>query len=99
MLERVRREIAQKYCGSSTKIGVILADRILSIKVYKDYTIKDLIERGLIVADDQNVPAYDLPDKALADNQWWSGYATGHIEGKEAMLKAKFRRVIPKEGE
>ena len=42
--ERVRREIGKKYSGSKGKIGVILADRILTI---------DGIE---IRADDQRLP-------------------------------------------
>ena len=29
---RVREEIAKKYCGHNSKIGFILADRILAIK-------------------------------------------------------------------
>ena len=29
---RVREEIAKKYCGHNSKIGMILADRILAIK-------------------------------------------------------------------
>ena len=41
---RVRTEIAKKYCGHNSKIGMILADRILAIK-------------GLaILADDQSLP-------------------------------------------
>lgn len=28
--DRIRKEIAKKYCGGSSKIGVILADRILA---------------------------------------------------------------------
>ena len=41
---RVREEIAKKYCGHNSKIGFILADRILSIK-------------GIaILADEQNLP-------------------------------------------
>ena len=41
---RVREEIAKKYCGHNSKIGMILADRILAIK-------------GIaIIADDQNLP-------------------------------------------
>ena len=42
--KRVRTEIAKKYCGHNSKIGFILADRILSIK-------------GIaILSDDQNKP-------------------------------------------
>ena len=42
--KRVRTEIAKKYCGHNSKIGFILADRILEIK-------------GLaILCDDQSVP-------------------------------------------
>ena len=41
---RVREEIAKKYCGHNSKIGMILADRILAIK-------------GIaIIADDQSLP-------------------------------------------
>ena len=41
---RVREEIAKKYCGHNSKIGFILADRILAIQ-------------GLaILADDQSLP-------------------------------------------
>jgi hypothetical protein len=42
--QRVRKQIAQKYCGHNSKIGMILADRILAIE-------------GLaIIADDQTKP-------------------------------------------
>ena len=41
---RVRTEIAKKYCGHNSKIGFILADRILAIQ-------------GLVIlADDQSLP-------------------------------------------
>ena len=41
---RVRTEIAKKYCGHNSKIGFILADRILEIK-------------GLaILSDNQDLP-------------------------------------------
>ena len=43
---RVREEIAKKYCGHNSKIGMILADRILAIK-------------GIaIIADDQKLPEH-----------------------------------------
>lgn len=38
--QRVRKEIAKKYCGKGQKIGMILADRILTIKglaILSDY--------------------------------------------------------------
>ena len=41
---RVREEIAKKYCGHNSKIGFILADRILAIKGVA------------IIADDQSLP-------------------------------------------
>jgi len=42
--KRVRTEIAKKYCGHNSKIGFILADRILEIK-------------GLaILSDNQDLP-------------------------------------------
>lgn len=51
--ERVRKQIAKKYCGSSQKIGVILADRILALAGIE------------IRADDQSLPllsAASLPE-------------------------------------
>jgi hypothetical protein len=43
---RVREEIAKKYCGHNSKIGFILADRILEIK-------------GIaILADEQELPHF-----------------------------------------
>jgi hypothetical protein len=53
--KRVREEIAKKYCGHNSKIGFILADRILAI-------------RGIaILADSQTLPhgltaRLNLPD-------------------------------------
>jgi hypothetical protein len=42
--QRVRKQIAQKYCGHNSKIGFILADRILAIK-------------GIVIlADGQSLP-------------------------------------------
>ena len=42
--QRIRTEIAKKYCGHNSKIGFILADRILAIQ-------------GLVIlADDQSLP-------------------------------------------
>jgi hypothetical protein len=41
---RVREEIAKKYCGHNSKIGFILADRILEIKGIS------------ILCDDQTLP-------------------------------------------
>jgi len=71
--------------GEATKNWFLnKADQILAL----------IKEAGYVkLADDQNLPSYELPDKPLAQSEWWSGYATGHIEGKEAMLKAGFRKV------
>jgi hypothetical protein len=55
------------------------------------------IEGIRIEAENQDLPSYDLPDKPLAKSEWWSGYATGHIEGKEAMLKADFVKCLPRQ--
>ena len=70
-------------------------NQILSIKVYKDYTIKDLIERGLIVADDQSLPEipefqYDEEDK----RKWLKRGAINYSK-----MLSNWRKVIPKEGE
>jgi len=49
----IRRQIAQKYCGGSNKIGIILTDRILALicseiekmeNPYPKYLTKNLID-------------------------------------------------------
>ena len=95
MLERVKKGIINKlntciqvgWDIAEPEVRNVLADDILSIKVYKGYTIKDLIERGLIVADDQSLPspvAY---------------YCTFPEVVEQELKNYNFRKVIPKEGE
>lgn len=58
-----------------------------SIVVYKGYTIKDLIERGLIVADDQSLP--EIMCKSIqmdSVNKAWD-------LAQQEMLEANFRKI------
>ena len=52
---RVREEIAKKYCGHNSKIGFILADRILAMKGVA------------ILADEQDLPKGLVGKRFLTD--------------------------------
>lgn len=104
--ERVKKDAAhllsedalKGFEGSSNE----LADQILSLEVYKDktgkgYTIRDLIERGLIVADDQSLPKNPIGDfiPDIGKGQQWA-----YSEAQKKMLKPDsqgnvWNKVIP----
>jgi len=84
LIESLRAAEMRQGCTNHSYYAELLRDQILALIGQEGY---------VKLADDQSLPSYELPDRPLAESEWWSGYATGHIEGKEAMLKAGFRKV------
>jgi len=82
------------YSVGDADAPIAIIDSSVNTDKAADQILAFIKEAGYVkLADDQSLPSYELPDKPLAQSEWWSGYATGHIEGKEAMLKAGFRKV------
>ena len=111
MLERVKKEalltdeeikeaiwlacVDSKEVNGGQVVAQAQLNKALNTKVYKDYTIKDLIERGLIVAENQELPQCSVSLDTARDAHYRLGYA----KALDDIRNSNFVRVIPKEGE